>query len=131
MSIGEGVLDVSCDDRRRLLVVRIEPHPLHQTHHLGRPRRSFLESPEHLVFTVGQPSGQLLDHEHALVVDDEDHWMTMDPGRHLDQTLMDPVVDRLVPGEIEELRVARPDQEMWGAHPETLWSAASGRSIAV
>src|SRR5688572_31200480 len=116
MPVREGVLDVSRDDRRGLLVVGVEPYPLHKTHDFGRPCRSFLEYPEHPVFAVGQPPGQLLDDEHAFVVLDEDNRMTMNPGRHLDQSLMDPVVDLPIPGQVEEVRVAWPDQEMWGAH---------------
>jgi hypothetical protein len=35
---------------------------------------------------------------------------------------MDPIVDPLIPGQIEEVGVAGPDQEMRGAHPESLCS---------
>ena len=34
----------------------------------------------------------------------------MDAGGHLDQPLMNPIVDRLIPGQIEEIRVPGTDQ---------------------
>jgi len=43
--------------------------------------------------------------------------MAMDSRRHIDKSRVCPLGDRLLPGQIEKVRIARSYLKMWGPHP--------------
>ena len=110
MPVGEGVLDVASDDCRRLLIMGSShtrstrpttsaDRVVRSSRKCGKPGTRCWRA------SVVAPSGR-----DAFLLVDEHHRMPMDAGRHLDQPLMNPIVDRLIPGQIEEIRVPGTDQ---------------------
>ena len=71
-----------------------------------------LEGPEEAVLALREALRQLLEREELAVVVDEAHDVGADAARGDDEALVIPVVERLAPGKVEEVRVAGAGDEL-------------------
>ena len=80
--------------RRGLFGVGIDPWTSHPPGWASCSVRPVLQQTHHLELAACDAKGQLLDGKHSFVIGDEDNRVTMDPGRHLHESIVVPVVER-------------------------------------
>ena len=116
LSIRERVVDEACDDGTGTLLMRIGPRPDDEPRRLSRACCAFRQPAQRLELVGGKPHRELLDRVDPLVECDEHHRVAVDPGRHLDEMRISPFRDRLIPREVEEVRIPWTDVELRYRH---------------
>ena len=127
----ERVVEVPGDQDRVEVAAAVgdDADGVHHRHLVGRERA------EQPVLALGQLDGQLLQRvelrpEPALVLDEADD-VPVDPAHDLDQPLVRPLLERLVPGQVEEVRMPGARDQLQPRGHVSPWSSwSSVRNIA-
>ena len=107
-SKGQRVVEVSRDEDR----IEIGSALADDADDLDDGHLVRCEGAQKAVLLAGEPHRQLLQRVEPAVVLDEAHHVAMDSRDHVDQALMRPALERALPGEVEEVGMARSREEL-------------------
>jgi hypothetical protein len=108
--VGERVLEVAGDQNRLVARAPLARH----ADGLDRRHPDLAERAQQPVLALRKARRQLLERVQRPLVVDEPHDMASEPTRDLDEPRRVPVLERLVPGQIEEIRVTGAGDEAEG-----------------